>query len=322
MMILAMGLAGAMASPAMAQKNAKPPKPAPPTAEQEWPAIEGKSHPVAVVEAETSATGAAGGRSMAQLVGPRQRPPSRRKSLLNRDLRDKKGVRTPVLGNYSGFPAIISGIRIDKAPELKPEIPIKEVVAQPMFRCGAASSFCPRTGTMHHVIRLGLVSCLALIPASASRSLAEDAASFERTVRPLLTRHCVSCHGGNEPAANMRLDMPEASFANAAARASWEKVHSQLVRGEMPPPDMPRLSADDLDTLTSWIRRESERGLIAERGAASRTVMRRLTRVEYARLLADVLGLEFQNVRLSLHEKLPLDPQGEGPVNDGELLRF
>jgi hypothetical protein len=50
--------------------------------------------------------------------------------------------------------------------------------------------------------------------------------------------------------------------------------------------------------------------------------MRRLTRVEYARLLADVLGLEFQNMRLSLHEKLPLDPQGEGPVNDGERLRF
>jgi cytochrome c553 len=208
------------------------------------------------------------------------------------------------------------------APDLTPEIPMKEVVVKPMSRCGAAPSFCSRTGSMHHVIRLGLVSCLALIPASASRSLAEDAASFERTVRPLLTRHCVSCHGGNEPAANMRLDMPEASFANAAARASWEKVHSQLVRGEMPPPDMPRLSADDLDTLTSWIRRESERGLIAERGAASRTVMRRLTRVEYARLLADVLGLEFQNVRLSLHEKLPLDPQGEGPVNDGELLRF
>jgi hypothetical protein len=61
MMILAMGLAGAMASPAMPQKNAKPPKPAPPTAEQEWPAIEGTWHAVAVLEAETSATGAAGG---------------------------------------------------------------------------------------------------------------------------------------------------------------------------------------------------------------------------------------------------------------------
>lgn len=175
---------------------------------------------------------------------------------------------------------------------------------------------------MRHAIRLGLAGCLAIFAASAVRCLAEDAASFERTVRPLLARHCVKCHGGSEPAANMRLDMPAASFADAAARASWEKVHSQLVRGEMPPPEMPRLSADDLDTLTSWIRRESERGLIAERGAASRTVMRRLTRVEYARLLEDVLGLQFQHVRLSLHEKLPLDPQGEGPVNDAELLRF
>ncbi len=44
MLILAMGLAGVMTSPAMAQKTAKPPKPVPPTAAEEWPAIEGTWH--------------------------------------------------------------------------------------------------------------------------------------------------------------------------------------------------------------------------------------------------------------------------------------
>lgn len=95
-----------------------------------------------------------------------------------------------------------------------------------------------------------------------------------------------------------------------------------LVRGEMPPEEKPKLSTDDLDTLTSWIRREVERAMIAERGGVGRTTMRRLTRGEYARLLEDVLGLQYKNVPLNLHEKLPTDPQSEAPLNDGDLLNF
>lgn len=167
-----------------------------------------------------------------------------------------------------------------------------------------------------------VVVWVAVLATSASLAPADDAVTFDRDVRPLLTRHCVKCHGGEDPAGGMRLDASEASFADAKAREGWEKVYSQLVRGGMPPPEMPRLNPDELEVVTSWIRRESERGLIAERGGAGRTVMRRLTRVEYARLLEDVLGLHFKNVRLNLHERLPIDPQSPELVNDGELLNF
>ena len=164
----------------------------------------------------------------------------------------------------------------------------------------------------------GLAFAAELKFASADKSRAE----FESTVRPLLNKHCVACHGPEKMKGDLRLDGAAPDLANSKTRGVWEKVHSMLVRGEMPPEEKPRLSTDDLDTLTSWIRREVGRAVIAERGGAVRTTMRRLTRVEYARLIEAVLDLRFANVPLPLAEKLPNDPQTELPINDGDLLAF
>lgn len=56
LLMLAIGVAGVMASPAMAQKTAKPPKPAPPTAAEEWPSIEGKWHVLLAHEGDVNLT--------------------------------------------------------------------------------------------------------------------------------------------------------------------------------------------------------------------------------------------------------------------------
>ncbi|MCE9529997.1 MAG: DUF1592 domain-containing protein [Planctomycetes bacterium] len=154
------------------------------------------------------------------------------------------------------------------------------------------------------------------------RLAAADEPSYDRAIKPLLEKHCVLCHGPEKPKGDLRLDGPAPDLANAKVRGVWEKVHSMLVRGEMPPRERPKLSTDELDAMTTWIRRASERGLIAERGGAGRATMRRLTRVEYARLIEDVLDLRFANVPLSLVQKLPNDPQTELPINDGDLLAF
>lgn len=162
---------------------------------------------------------------------------------------------------------------------------------------------------------LGLVLTLG-------RFASADEPSYDRVVKPLLEKHCIACHGAEKAKGDIRLDGPAPDLVNAKVRAEWEKVHSMLVRGEMPPREKPKLSTDELDALTTWIRRASERGMIADRGGAGRTTMRRLTRVEYARMLEDVLGVKYANVPLQLHEKLPTDPQSEAPLNDSDLLTF
>ncbi|QDU25060.1 hypothetical protein ETAA8_01210 [Anatilimnocola aggregata] len=153
-------------------------------------------------------------------------------------------------------------------------------------------------------------------------SVQAESPAFDRTIQPLLAKHCVECHGAEKPKADIRLDGPVPNLVDAKTRERWEKVYAMLVRGEMPPSEKPKLTTDELETLTKWIRQEVERGVLADRGGAGRTTMRRLTRVEYARLLQDVLGLHFANVPLQLHEKLPNDPQNPTPVNDGDLLTF
>ncbi len=160
--------------------------------------------------------------------------------------------------------------------------------------------------------------CIGLWLASAHA----ESPTFDRAIQPLLAKHCIECHGSEKPKADIRLNGPVPDFGDAKTRERWEKVYAMLVRGEMPPSEKPRLTTDELETLTKWIRQEVERGVLADRGGAGRTTMRRLTRVEYSRLLQDVLGLHFANVPLQLHEKLPNDPQTPTPVNDGDLLTF
>lgn len=167
-----------------------------------------------------------------------------------------------------------------------------------------------------------LGALLALLAAGVPSVRAEQPTDFDRVVKPLLAKHCVSCHGAEKPKGDLRLDGPAPDLVNPKVRATWEKVHSMLVRGEMPPSEKTKLTTDELDTLTTWIRLGVERGVLADRGGAGRTTMRRLTRVEYARMLQDVLGLHFSNVPIHLWEKLPNDPQAEAPLNDGDLLNF
>lgn len=167
-----------------------------------------------------------------------------------------------------------------------------------------------------------LMTAILVIGISEPVGFAAEEPDFDRAVKPLLARHCVVCHGAEKQRGDIRLDGPAPDLVNPKVRAAWEKVHSMLVRGEMPPSGKPKLTTDELDTLTTWIRQGVERGVLADRGGTGRTTMRRLTRVEYARMLQDVLGLHFSNVPIHLWEKLPNDPQTEAPLNDGDLLTF
>jgi hypothetical protein len=173
---------------------------------------------------------------------------------------------------------------------------------------------------MESMKRISLVMVVLGIVVSACTLGSAAEPTYDRAVKPLLERHCVECHGPENAEADLRLDGAAPDFSNAKVRGVWEKVYAMLVRGEMPPPERPKLSTDDLDTLSSWIRRDVGRAVIAERGGAGRVTMRRLTRVEYARLIEDVLDLRFDNLTLSLEEKLPTDPPG--PVNDSDMLAF
>ncbi len=79
---------------------------------------------------------------------------------------------------------------------------------------------------------------------------------FERSVLPILQRHCVECHGPLKEEGELRLDTLGRDFSDARTAARWRDVVDRVRLGEMPPEDRPRLSADESKQIVDALTRQ------------------------------------------------------------------
>jgi hypothetical protein len=139
----------------------------------------------------------------------------------------------------------------------------------------------------------------------------ETARQFADEIDPFLKRHCVACHGGEKPEADLRLDRLTPDFSAPDSRRQWLAVQKRVVAGEMPPPKSPRPAANENQRLTEWIAT----GIQAADRAQGRVVLRRLNRVEYENTVCDLLGIQIE-----LKSLLPPDSSSDGFDNVGDAL--
>ncbi|MFP6874006.1 MAG: DUF1592 domain-containing protein [Verrucomicrobiales bacterium] len=125
-----------------------------------------------------------------------------------------------------------------------------------------------------------LLTLIALWTQSAAET-GVDTKTFKDLVKPMLEKHCVSCHGAEKQKARLRYDGIDGF--RVSDRHLWTKIYEQLSDGEMPPEDEPQLNVSDKARLLAWIVKE-QRAL----GAGS---IRRLNRREFGSALRDVTGL-------------------------------
>jgi hypothetical protein len=95
-----------------------------------------------------------------------------------------------------------------------------------------------------------VLACLVLT--SANSTLADDPISFNRDVRPILSNHCIACHGPDEEhrEAETRLDIA----GEADLEAVIERITSDDPDVVMPPPDLHKpLKPEQVTTLKKWI---------------------------------------------------------------------
>ncbi|MBS0205529.1 MAG: PSD1 domain-containing protein [Planctomycetes bacterium] len=85
--------------------------------------------------------------------------------------------------------------------------------------------------------------------------------TFEKTVAPILKRHCVSCHDARKEEGELRLDTLGRDFSNGQLAGRWRDVADRIRLGEMPPEDQPKLSAVEAKAVTDWIAKQLESGL-------------------------------------------------------------
>ena len=191
-----------------------------------------------------------------------------------------------------------------------------------------------RSGVRRHAFILGLAPAVlgwfalafAVVSATGADSVpagVPSAPSASSAVQPLgpkaksfLETHCVSCHSGDKPKGDLRLELTAQDFADPAIEKHWAEALDKVDTGEMPPAKKPRPSADEIRNFAQWVRGGIQAAAVRRRAEQGRGVIRRLNRAEYQNTIRDLLGIE-----IDLNEGLPLDSSAEGFDNVGSALQ-
>jgi hypothetical protein len=147
---------------------------------------------------------------------------------------------------------------------------------------------------------------LALLGGCLLFGLSAFAQSFEAEFSPLVEASCLDCHDAET---ETRLNFEELKYDldDPAAVRQWEKVFDRVRKGEMPParkrrPDA-RLVGTALDALENQLKAFS----LADQQRKGRVPSRRLTRLEHAYTIQDLLGIDE-----SFELELPLESDSGG----------
>ena len=108
------------------------------------------------------------------------------------------------------------------------------------------------------------------------------------------------------------LNLARLGFDLAAHEAfrAWEKVYQRLSKGEMPPAAAPQPEAAVVETALGSLKRALVDADLAARGE-QRTPLRRLTRLEYAYTIQDLLGID-EAIATELGQTLPAEADSVG----------
>ncbi len=127
---------------------------------------------------------------------------------------------------------------------------------------------------------------------------------YEQQVVPLLTTYCVRCHGPEKHKGDIDFAAITTGAAALAAPATWKTSAGKLLSREMPPEKERKQPSDgERDTIMAWIASLKR---LAPRDPGP-GIIRRLSRLEYANTLHDLLGVDPK-----VAADLPNDAVGEG----------
>jgi hypothetical protein len=141
--------------------------------------------------------------------------------------------------------------------------------------------------------------------------------TYTKDIVPLLTKYCVSCHGGEKPRGRLALDKFKEEADILKNRPVWEKVSKAVKSSEMPPRfgRRPKPTAEERQLIGSWLDATLgavDCGLKRDPG---RVTIRRLNRTEYNNTIRDLVGVPFQPA-----DDFPADDVGYGFDNIGDVL--
>ena len=172
--------------------------------------------------------------------------------------------------------------------------------------------------------KVGLANSRYLKPTSTTLEASSDTNPnldlFNRSIKHLLIKNCLECHGPKLSEGRLRIDQIEPNLQTANNSDQWREIYNALANNAMPPDDAndSKLSNADRQLIIDWISQELSKASLANRNNSTHSSFRRLTKYEFKNALEDLL-----NVSLPTSNRLPPEVASEeGFKNSSELLQM
>ncbi len=140
-------------------------------------------------------------------------------------------------------------------------------------------------------------------PGGRPDAAADVALAFAQRIKPFLGTYCLDCHNAKKHKGDLDLSALGSAGEALTRTALWKDCATKLRASEMPPEKAKQPSDAEREAFAAWVR-----GLKALcRPDPGPGVIRRLSQVEYANTLHDLLGVDPK-----VAASLPQDAVGEG----------
>ncbi len=120
---------------------------------------------------------------------------------------------------------------------------------------------------------------------------AVSAQSFQEEFQPLIQSACIHCHDGDTETP-LNFDALDHDLTTTDTFRKWEKIFDRVHSGEMPPESESRPDARQLQTAMDALEKQLRETSLAKQRKHGRVPSRRLTRLEYAYTLQDLLLID------------------------------
>lgn len=113
---------------------------------------------------------------------------------------------------------------------------------------------------------------------------------FQSEIRPLLEQYCFHCHGEDTQEASVRLDTLDPNMVTGPDAEKWHAALDMINSASMPPDYDSQPEDDERRKMVEWMTASIDLATKARQQQAG-TTLRRLTKAQYSRSLADLLGV-------------------------------
>ncbi|MCS7467629.1 DUF1592 domain-containing protein [Stieleria sp. ICT_E10.1] len=178
---------------------------------------------------------------------------------------------------------------------------------------------------MKHVIAITLIAVGSVAglradgPTGSDGSVAvRDAISNSQAITDFVNSHCLDCHSGEDAEQGFALDNLSLKLHEADNFQHWSKVFQRVEKGEMPPAEYEQPAEEERSAIMRTLHDALVQADRQRQERFGRSELRRLSRVEYANSLKDILDLP----HLELEEMLPPDGVAGGYPKSAKALDF